>query len=62
MRRHNYIVGYRGERQCIYGRGGGMSSQHAYIDPFTLTEAKKFLKTLSLPHRAKVYKLVEVKS
>lgn len=64
MRKHNYAVGYRGERQCIYGKTGMSSNKctDPYIDPLTLNQAKKLSKKIrSNWNKSIVYKLVEVK-
>lgn len=44
MRKHNYVVGFVGERQCIYGKIDNDS--RSWIDPLTLFQAKGRVKHL----------------
>ena len=60
MRKHNYLIGYEGEGQCIYGQ------IETYCDLMTLFQAKQMAKrTCSYNNGCKiktfVYKLVKVK-
>jgi len=60
VRKHNYVVGYKGENQCVYGRGD------EWTDLLTFAEANKRAKELKTGYgkriyRGKVFKLVEVK-
>lgn len=52
MRKHNYIVGFEGERGCAYGKG-------SFVQPMTILQAIRELKTLSGTEKA-IYKLVKV--
>lgn len=65
MRRHNYVVGYKSEGNCIYGKDDGPCSCR-YINLMTLFQAKKELKNMITRngprvYKGVVYKLVEVK-
>lgn len=61
MRRDRYVVGYRGERQVVYGKDEEFDDGllfASYTSPLTLHQAKK--RKRSMPERgAAVYKLVE---
>ena len=64
MRKHNYVVGYEGEGQCIYGKD---DNTYNYIDLLTLWQAQKLAKRVVCQQGKKinksiVYKLVEVKN
>lgn len=59
VRKHNYLVGYEGEGQCVYGKDG-------YVELMTLFQAKNMAKKTISPWYRKtfksvVYKLVKVK-
>jgi len=63
MRKHNYVVGFVGDNQAIYGK-----DQHsnkfkndiaAYVSPMTILQAIQQLKTLTGKKKV-IYKLVEV--
>jgi len=57
MRKHNYVVGYEGEGQCVYG-----FEKLEYINLLTLFQARKLAKkTVCGCDKSVVYKLVEVK-
>ena len=63
MRKHNYLVGYRGENQCVYG---DQKLPCEFTTPMTLTEAEKLSREVNCREgkkiiRSVVYKLVEVK-
>lgn len=67
-RKHNYVCGYLGDSQCIYGKEfEGKFTNKNWIDPITLFEAKQYAKklnkmfNLSGNEAMKVFKLVEVK-
>ncbi len=60
MRKHNYLVGYRGEGQCVYGRAETDSDWNDSVDLLTLFQAKQRRKKL-LGRGGKIYKLVELK-
>ena len=57
-RKHNYVVGFEGNNQCIYGRGAGENN----LDPMTLFQAKRQVRTLGQSRGVKrtIYKLVPV--
>lgn len=64
MRKHNYLIGYRGEEQCVYGNDD--SGIFDWTNPLTLSQAKKLSKKTYTMEKGKkikstVYKLVEVK-
>ena len=64
MRKYNYVIGYKGEGQCIYGKDKNKLSM--FCDPMTLFQAKQSAKrTFTLTSRGKtktfVYKLIKVK-
>lgn len=64
-RKHNYIVGYLGENQCIYGNAGALKNKD-WIDPMTLFQAKQYVKkinkkwSLKGKDAMKVFKLIEL--
>ena len=61
MRKHNYVVGYEGERQCVYDDG------YSYVNLLTLKQAQKLAKKIVTKYpdgkidKSVVYKLVRVK-
>lgn len=64
MRKHNYVCGYRGEKQTIYGK----ENKHTVIgrnwaDPMTLFQAKQYIKKVNKQWNQGmvIFKLVEVK-
>lgn len=64
MRKHNYVIGYEGEGQCIYGKDENKLSM--FCDPMTLFQAKQSVKKIfcfnnSHLRKTFVYKLVKVK-
>ena len=65
MRKHNYVIGYEGERQCIYGKDKDNKSE--FCDPMTLFQAKQSVKKTfcffnnGYLRKTCVYKLVKVK-
>ena len=61
-RRHNYVVGYKGEGQCIYASDTGEKTS---IELLTLKQAMKLSKNIVTIRsdgeiKAVVYKLVKV--
>jgi len=56
-----YLVGYKGERQCVYGKNG-LKEVPSFTDPFTdIKKAKKHIKELLSGNcTAIIYKLVPV--
>ena len=65
-RKHNYVIGYKGEGQCIYGREINGGTIREYIQPLTLWQARNLSKrTFSWNNNKKIktviYKIVEVK-
>lgn len=68
MRKHNYVVGFRGENRSAYGKrvtyGKKASGIYNSIDLLTLKQAQQLTKKIvSIGSKSKsvVYKLVEVK-
>ena len=64
MRKHNYVIGYEGEGQTIYGKDENNLSQ--FCDPMTLFQAKQSTKKFFTFNNNRVietvvYKLVKVK-
>ncbi len=64
MRKHNHVIGYEGEGQCIYGKDENNLS--TFCELLTLFQAKQMAKaTCSYNNGRKnktvVYKLVKVK-
>lgn len=60
MRKHNYVVGYIGEGQVVYGKDE--SELARYVTLLTLSQARKSVKRLKSPNvKSVVYKLVKVK-
>jgi hypothetical protein len=63
-RKHNYVVGYPGDRQVAYGwrhfAKGAMMRLDDWCEPMTLLQAKRYVKKLRNPSGA-IYKLVRVK-
>ena len=57
MRKHNYVVGFSGENQCIYGKD--KNNQADYISPMTILQAIRELKSLAGDNKA-IYKLVKI--
>lgn len=65
MRKHNYVVGYEGDGQCVYGKPEEDGSSN-YITPLTLIQAKMLAKKIvdkrcKIIDKSVVYKLVRVK-
>lgn len=62
MRKHNYVVGFVGERQCVYGKDKFddrfQTDVSDYIKPMTINQAIRQLKTLT--GKKAIYKLVKV--
>lgn len=58
MRKKNYVVGFAGEGQCVYGIGTG----EAHIQPMTYEQAQHEVMTLNEDRRdtRTVFKLVPV--
>lgn len=70
MRKHNYVVGFKGEGEVAYGKNMKMGdhSIRQWADPLTILQDKRMKKSIVdsnnyVRHRHKVciYKLVEVK-
>lgn len=64
MRKHNYVVAFEGEGQCVYGKdifdkqfGCNVAS---FTKPMTIYQAIRQLRTLSAQGKKVIYKLVEV--
>lgn len=62
MRKHNYVVGFEGETQCVYGKDSAGKASYTY--PLTIFQAKSRVKKLFKLTRVKrcIYKLVLVES
>ncbi len=60
-RKHNYLVGYVGEGQCVYGRL--FEGEFHWAQPMTLAQSKRLLRGLHPTPKQKttVYKLVPIK-
>lgn len=56
--KHAYLIGYRGDIQCVYGNDSG--TQLNWTDPMTLTQARRKSKTFSAEYPLRIYKLVPV--
>jgi len=61
MRKDNYLVGFRGKGQCVYGKEKLKTLGYvaSYTQPMTISLAIKQLKMLS-PGKKAIYKLVKV--
>lgn len=62
MRKHNYLVGYKGEGQCVYG---DEKQGYGFTTPMTLSQAKRLSKKVfgqigRKKFKFVIYKLVEV--
>lgn len=67
MRNHNYVVGYMGENQCVYGKERKGFHRFDWVDLLTLKQAQKLAKKIICEdgekiNKSVVYKLVEIKS
>lgn len=62
-RKHNYLVGYEGEGEVIYGKDGSTGNS-TYADPLTLCQARLRVKKLSKnnKHERTIYRLVPKES
>ena len=68
MRKHNYVVGYEGENQCVYGeeRRKLHKQNEGIATPMTLKQAQKLSRKIISPGdnnkiiKSVVYKLVKV--
>lgn len=63
-RKHNFVVGYEGEHQCVYSKE--TEGKFPWIIPLTYLQAKKMSKKIITKYpdkiiRSVVYKLVKVK-
>lgn len=60
--KHEYVVGYKGDLECIYGRKGNELGGLNNIDKLTERQARSALKNhlCSPDHNATLYKLVPV--
>lgn len=62
MRKHRkYVVGYRGDEDCIYGEEHFLDRKCGIAIPLVFTKARKLLKTMYEAEKACIYKLVPVK-
>lgn len=64
MRTDNFVIGYKSQGNCIYGKD--IKNESSFTDPMTLEQAKKAVKKLVTYNCGKIshgviYKLVEVK-
>ncbi len=60
MRKHNYVVGYKKDENCIYGNP---KLDYRYTNPLTLYQAKQLSKKIRCcSEKSVIYKLVEVKT
>lgn len=60
MRKHNYVVGYKGDGNIVYGKDCS-SGKSKWAEPLTLFQAKNMAKRLVAGKtKSLVYKLVEV--
>ena len=62
MRKHNYLVGYKGEGNIVYG---SERQDYRFTNPMTFSHAKRLSKKIFCFKRKKkvssvIYKLVEV--
>jgi hypothetical protein len=63
MRKHNYVIGYRGNNQVAYGKN--IAGKDTYVELLTLFQAKRMSKnTFTIRGNNKVptvvYKLIEI--
>ena len=56
-RKHNYVVGYKGEGQCVYGRQESKGAYTENIAPMTPFQARRMLKKMRCAN-ACIFKLV----
>lgn len=66
MRKHNYVVGYKREGECVYGISYDKIGDGQHTQPMTLNQAIKARKKTRLSNGGdteifKIFKLVEVK-
>lgn len=67
MRKHNYVVGYEGKGQCVYGKREDDDNRYNWIDLMTLKQAQKLSKKIIYKYddgkieKSVIYKLVKVK-
>ncbi len=59
MRKHNFVVGYKADGECIYGKSDNRNFTE-HITPMTVFQAKNYLKTMTSKDPV-IFKLVEVK-
>ncbi len=57
LRKHNYLIGFAGEKQVVYGKDEDLVSQ--WVHPMTPVQAKKAMQGLGSGEK-RVFKLVEV--
>ena len=58
-RKHNYVIGYPGAGQCVYGKHDDDGHYHSWVDLLTPHQAKAVQK--KMPNRsARIYRLVDV--
>ncbi len=64
MRKYNYLVAFKGDGQCVYGKDVKeerfKNDIASYTQPMTIHQAIRQRKTLSSNGKKVVYKLVEV--
>jgi hypothetical protein len=61
-----FVVGYEGERQCVYGPDVRISNTcpttvATYVDRMTLAQAERKLETFNRQHTRVIYRLVPFK-
>ena len=56
--KHQYLVGYHGESQCVYGKD--YENHPDYVDRLTLFQANRKLKQFNAKDQPKIYKLVPI--
>ncbi len=64
MRKHNYVCGYPGENQVIYGNDNGHTlTGKNWTHPMTLFQAKQYVKKINkrINQGMVVFKIVEIK-
>jgi len=58
VRKHNYLIGYAGEGQVVYGTD--KEGEACHLDLMTLFQAKREKKKFPDKKRIRIYKLVEL--
>lgn len=63
-KKYNYLVGYVGENQCVYGQDvyndKFRTKVASFTQPMTIPQAKRAIKRLSTKTKKVIYKLVPV--